>query len=43
MGPLSRACTVVMRNEMFYFPPYVRYLIRFLIHGQDKAIEAGAG
>jgi hypothetical protein len=37
---ILQACARVMRNEMFYFPPYVRYLIRYLIHGQEKAVEA---
>jgi hypothetical protein len=37
---ILQACAVVVRNEMFYFPPYVRYLIRCLIHGQEKAEEA---
>jgi hypothetical protein len=25
---------------MFYFPPYARYLLRYLIHGKGKAVEA---
>ena len=37
---IVQACTTVFRNEMFYFPPYVRYLLRYLIHGQEKAVEA---
>jgi hypothetical protein len=34
------SCSRVLRNEMFYFPLYVRYLMRTIVHGTDKKIEA---
>lgn len=34
------SCSRVLRNEMFYFPLYVRYLIRTIVHGADLPIEA---
>jgi hypothetical protein len=40
LDEMVQACSKVLRDEMFYFPPYARYLLRYLIHGQAKAIEA---
>jgi hypothetical protein len=40
LDEIVQACQAVLRNEMFYFPPYVRYLIRTLVHGNDKSVEA---
>jgi len=40
LNEMVQACSKVLRDEMFYFPPYARYMLRYLIHGQAKAIEA---
>lgn len=40
LDEMVQACSKVLRDEMFYFPPYARYLLRHLIHGEEKAVEA---
>jgi hypothetical protein len=42
LNEIIAACSQFLRNEMFYFPPYVRYMIRTIIHKNNTPLEAMA-